>query len=194
MYVLPEDINFNPNLSSTLKSFLRALEYHCGDRNTCWPSQRRIAGFMNSSVRTVQRMERQAVELGFIEVRRRWLKSNAYTVLCLEERKLSTMATEPRRIEQPISLKPKRSRTEIKTSREIQCLTEDICAVLGPVVSERNLGWIRIIARRCSWDLVQTSLQALRRRLMEAQVNPVDPIRCPSAWLTSALRASGAPI
>jgi len=146
MFVLPDSIQFNANLSSTLKSFLRALAHHCGDKPVCWPSQQRISEFMNCSVRTVQRMEREAVELRFIEVHRRWLKSNKYVVLCLEERKLSTIPTQERRIEQNTPFDKQRLRNGInpktwKSPKEIGLLLEDMEEVFGPEVTNRNRGW-----------------------------------------------------
>ena len=196
MYVLPDDIQFDPNLSSTLKSFLRALAHHCGDKTVCWPSQSRIAEFMNCCVRTVQRCEKQAIELKLIRAERRWLKSNLYHVLCLEER-LSTMATQESRIEQN-SLKTQRltasypqPKQEWKTPAEILLLVEDISEVFGPEISQKNRGWFYRIAQRCKETSIYEALSWIKQAMFEAECSRSE-INSPSALFCWHLRQSGA--
>lgn len=196
MFTLPNSIQLSPHLSSTLKNFLRALEYHCGSKNVCWPSQSRIANFMNCSIRTVQRAEREAVELKFIEVERRWLRSNKYKVLCLEERQLSTMATQCCRVEQTTSLEPRTfngNGQKWKSPAEIKILIQDIGEVFGPEVLERNRGWFYKIARTLEESWIYEALSWVRQALVEAHHSGQE-IRSPSALFTWRLRSQGAPI
>ena len=200
MFVLPDDINYNPNLSKRLKDFLRALADHCGSKRICWPSQARIAAFMGVTTRTVQRAEREAIELGLVEVKRRWLKSNLYTVLCLEER-LSTNATQSCRIEQN-DLVQENVRNACKTPitetknpwRVAKIILSDIAEIMGTALMDKNRGWFTIIARKCDFDQVQQALHELKCRMLEANVGSSDPINNPSGWFTVALRKMGAPI
>lgn len=55
------------------------LDY-CGQKNFCWPSQKRIARDLGVSVRTVQTWLAELEEKGFIAIRRRTV-GNVYTVL-----------------------------------------------------------------------------------------------------------------
>ena len=195
MFILPDSIEFNRNLSNTFKTFLRALAHHCGDKPVCWPSQKRIASFMCSSVRTVQRMERQAVELQFIEVERRWLRSNKYRMLCLEERKLSPMATQERRIDKTTSFEKERSNGSgnWKSPADIKILLEDMGEVFGAEVLARNRGWFFKIARSLEDSWIYESLSWLKSALVEAGYSGQE-IRNPSALFTWRLRQAGAPI
>jgi hypothetical protein len=199
MFVIPDHIQFNPNLSTNLKSFIRALAHHCGDKNTCWPSQERIAQFMNCSPRTVRRMERQAVELQFISVKRRWLKTNVYTVHVLEERGQSTMRTERSPIEQT-TLSDKNVRTasnpqpeEWKSPAEIKLLIEDMTEVFGEDVGERNAGWFYRIAKMVKESVIYEALSWIRQAIMESDYSGY-AIQSSSALFTWYLRNHGAQI
>ena len=198
MFVIPDDIQFNRSLSITIKSFIRALAHHCGDKNVCWPSQQRIAEFMNCSTRTVRRMERQAIELRLIEVRRRWLKSNVYTVLCLEERKNSTMGTECCPVEQNTQVQnnvetgSKESPKQRGVSpREIHLLLGDIQEVMGPHIMQRNRGWFIRIIRHTTYDLLQQCLSVVRQSILEAQCGSGEVVQNPSGFLTWLVRRAG---
>jgi len=86
MYVLPDTVQFNSCIPALVKNFLRALAHHCGSGVTCFPSQDRIARFMDKSIRTVQRAEKWAREMELVQVAIRPSKSNLYQLLCMEHR------------------------------------------------------------------------------------------------------------
>jgi hypothetical protein len=175
MFVIPDHIQFNSNLSTNLKSFLRALAHHCGDKNQCWPSQERIAQFMNCSTRTVRRMERQAIDLDFISVRRRWLQTNIYTVLCLEERQKKpndfNLRTPGRPIEKNTILKEKTLEQSeryfssgLKSPWETQTLVSEIEDVTR---DHGSRGAFFTIARQVDAQDIYQALSATRAKLRE---------------------------
>jgi hypothetical protein len=154
---------------------------------------------MDCTTRTVQRAEREAVELGLVRVKRRWLKSNIYYVLCLEER-LSTDPTQSCRIEQRDFIKENVANACSKTLSETRnpwrvakVILSDICEVM-PQLAEKNLGWFTLIARNCAWEVVQQALHDLRCRMLEADVGSGESIRSAGGWFTYRLRELGAPI
>jgi len=133
-----------------------------------------------------------------IEIRERKGRSNVYIVTCLEERGVTNRDDIIASDEQRTSLIKQRLqnafREGAKSWKEIRALLEDISEVMGEDIAQRNRGWFTTIAKRCSWDSIQTALHALKCRMLEAQVTGEDTIRNPSGWLTWALRDAGQPI
>ncbi|MFC1836804.1 helix-turn-helix domain-containing protein [Thermodesulfobacteriota bacterium] len=189
MHILPDDIITNRNYPRRVILLLIVLARHCGDKIVCWPSQARIAEFMGSlmglggpcSIRTVQRALREAQELQLVSVRRRWLRSNIYTVLCLEERQLSTMATPECQVEQTTLIENNVSNAVDKSSsrkkwvapNEIHLLLDDIGEVMGERLLERNRGfYVKIIrSATATYELIQDALRFVKCSILEAEVS-----------------------
>lgn len=86
MFLLSPQVEFNPSIPLLVRNFLRALAYHCGATTVCWPSQARIGLYMGREIRSVQRAEKWAKELGLVRVTLRPGHSSLYEVLCMDER------------------------------------------------------------------------------------------------------------
>ena len=192
MFVLGDDINYSPHLSTPEKDLLRCLASHCGDKAVCWPSVERIGAFMNMTVRSVQRYLRRVAELRLVEIVPKRGKTNLYRVLCLEERKLSTPPQQPCHPEQNSYCTNQRSngssRKVWKSPKEVKLLVEDMAEVLGVRVAERNRGWLWRIAQAVPDTWCYEALSWLREAMQYGEV------RSPSALLTWRLRTMGATI
>jgi hypothetical protein len=197
MFVLPQDINYSPNLSIHEKNLLRALADHCGSKDVCWPSVETLGRFMNVGVRTVQKYLRRVTELRFVEVVRKPGKTNLYRVICLEERKPLTPPQEFVHPEQNTSEPKKRLTATVvgswKSPREIKILVEDLSEIVGPVEAERNRGWLWKIAQAVKDEWIYETISWLRVALREA-ADMGDLILSHTALLTWQLRKIGAPI
>ena len=200
MAYLEDSIRNNPHLSSTTKLFLLTLATYADKEGVCWPSEPTIATAMSMSVATVQRELKKALELGLVEVRRRWRKSNVYRLLCVKKPELSTMTSPDEVREQLPSVQEnvrnacgKRLCESKNPWRIAKVILSDICEAM-PHLVEKNLGWFKVISQKCSYEAVQQVLHELRCRLLEAEVGSTEPIRSPSGWFTYRLRELGNPI
>jgi len=197
MFVIPDSIQTASYLSIIEISVLRALAHHCGSKRECWPSVLRISLFCRRSPRTIQRTLPRLEELKLIEIRERKGRSNVYIVTCLEERGVinrgdimasdeqNTQKKELERWETPVDNSPKNSRPVAKA------LFEDIAELMGPVLTEKNAGWYKTIAKRVPWEIVQHALATVQRRILEGAVTG-DVIRNRSGFFTRILQYQGA--
>jgi len=148
------------------------------------------------STRTVQRAEKEAVELRLVKITRRWLKSNLYHVLCLEER-LSTNPNPECRIEQNDSVqnnvrnackKPLcESRNPYRVARVI---FSDVCEMM-PHLAEKNRGFFKRIANTVNYETAQDALRFVKQSVLEGELTG-DLVKNPSGLMTWFLRRAGA--
>lgn len=141
---------------------------------------------MNCSVRTVQRYLRIAIDEGYVEVKRRYLRSNLYRLKCLVER----VATPSCRIEHPIQENTTFERVEFQDSGNTDLLKE-FRAVMGKHVFKRNLGWFRRLIRTIASDTLANGLAYVKSALRDSESSH-EKIKSPSALLTWFLRNVGA--
>ena len=194
---LDDCIKKSSELTSTFKLFLHTLSSYADHQGFCWPSEREISLAMSMSISTVKRCIREAVELRFLEVKRRWKRSNKYRLLCLKEVKLSTMGPcdEPR--EQPPFVQKRLTAKVVKSSwkspREIQIILEDATEVLGEAVVTRNKGWLWKIAQAVEESWIYEALSWVREAIQIGE-STGDYIEKPCALLTWRLRTMGAQI
>ena len=193
---LDDHIRKSSELTSTFKLFLHTLSSYADHQGKCWPSEREISLAMSMSVSTVKRCIREAVELRFIEVRRRWRKSNVYKVLCLKPVKLSTMSSRDDPREQPPFVQQRLTAQVVrswKSPAEIKILVDDMAEVIGPVESTRNRGWLWRVAGAVKDAWIYEVLSWVRVSIQEAR-DLGKPIDSPTALMTWQLRRVGAPI
>lgn len=196
MIRLTDDIVLNPNLSKTLVDFLRALEYHVNKDGICWPGRERIAAVMRTSVRTVSRCIKEALELKLIAVVRRRRRSNVYQLLCGKVYPQQSLDVPPKRHVEQTSFLKERSGNGVKKKpwKEVTLLWDDISKVMGPDLAKKNMGWFVTLARKCSYEHIQQAIHELRCKLLEAEVGSGEALRSPSGWFTYRLRQLGAAI
>lgn len=194
MAYLLDDIRRTTQLSPTTKLFLLTLAgFTDAGTGVAFPCQKTLATGMSMSVATVQREVRLCLELKLLEVRRRWRKSNVYRLLCLKERRLSTMTSPGDAREQPPYLEknvPNDAAPPGVSPKEIHVLLGDIEEVLGPHLMNRNRGWFIKQIRACGWDMITDAVHRVRQILMEAEVTGGE-IRNPSGLFTWFLRGAG---
>jgi predicted transcriptional regulator len=167
-------------LDKNLKYFLQTLASYADINGKCFPKQETIAKRMGVSARSVRYYLRQAVELRLVRVRRRWRRSNIYTMLCLVKAKLSTMRKPAS--EQNISTLNKNGSKQ-KTHQNIpkqewKLCFEDAEQVLGKATAKKNKGWLSILIRKCGADLFMDSLRWVRSQMLEGEVSG-DAVTCP---------------
>ena len=160
-------------IDHTTKLFLHTIASYCNESESCFPSQKDIASLMSTSIRTVQRCLRLCLELGLVEVRRRWRRSNIYKVKCLVQKKLSTMATRMAQENKPPSVHKNVSKLtpSIRISKgEWKMTFEDAEEVLGKDTTKRNKGLIITLMRQYGVDSLCECLRWLKNRMLEAAV------------------------
>lgn len=185
MHILNPAIEY-ADLPINLKNLLRCLASHCGTRTVCWPGERRIAAYMNCSTRTVQRYLRMAIDGGYVEVKRRYLRSNLYRLKCLVER----VATPSCRIEQSIQEKRTSERVDSKDHDHTNLLRE-FRAVMGKHVFRRNIGWFKRLIRTIAHDTLVNGIEYVKSAIRDSE-DSHEKIKSPSALLTWFLRKVGA--
>jgi DNA-binding transcriptional MocR family regulator len=179
-------------LDKTTKLFLHSIASFCDPSGECYPSQKTLAEYMSTSVRTVQRCLRLCIELGLISVRRRWRRSNIYKVKCLVKQKLSTIATRmSQENKPPKNYKNVSTKNALKVPKqEWKLCFQDSEEVLGKEVTQRNRGWLSVLIQKAGVDLYLESLRWLKSTVLmsEAEGNPV---YSPPALQTWYLRKNG---
>jgi Helix-turn-helix domain len=179
MAYLEDSIRNTSELSSTLKLFLHTLASYADPEGVCFPAQRTIAHAMSMSIATVQRCLAESVELKFLEVRRRWRKSNVYRLLCVKKPSLSTTTSFNEAREQPpLVIKnvnnavDKPAPKKWVSPKEIGILLQDIEETLGKGLLEQNKGfYVRIIrSAAASYELIQDALRFVKCAILESQL------------------------
>lgn len=172
-------------ISFIAKAFLHTAASCCSRyQNEIWHSQATLAQMMSCSVRTVQRAVRELLELKLISVKRRWLRSNVYTVHCLVEprvinnddrvaQRTNSLFRNNDRRNNAVDIYPIRQEQDTGIVGEIETLLNS---------NKDRAFWLKV-TRKCSPDAVRAAISSLKIALQE-QV-----IRKPAAYLTAILKS-----
>ncbi len=198
---LEDWIRKTTELEPTTKLFIYALaDFADAETGECWPSQKTIATAMSMSVATVQRELQKCLELGMVEVRRRWRKSNVYRLLCVKRPELSTMTSSDEVREQPPqkfnnvrNAVDNRSKPRWVPPQEISLLLADIGDVVGDRLLDQNKGfYMRIIRSATStYEIIQDCLRMVKISILEGEVGSGSKVTNPSGLFWWALRQAG---
>lgn len=171
-------------IPSGVKNLIRTLHHDFTDRHgLCWPSVHTISIRMSCSIRSVQRYIKQAIELGLMSVKRRWLKTSVYRLLCLVKptsiNKGDTVSSKLYPIykenvhENAFSIHQQKQPSENAIVREIESIMN---------TSKDRKCWEKAV-RTCSTDTIHRAISSLRIAMNEISLMK------PGAYLVSILKA-----
>ena len=182
MFIAKEVLD-SKEIPGYIKNFLLHLVQYADGNGECYPSQATLGERMGKTPRMIRNYIKYCLELRLISVRRRWLHSNIYTILCCKQN-LSTMRK---------SISDKQPTKEIKSTlpktngREIKVCLEDSKAILGETTFKRNYSGLYKMIRVAGYDIYQECLHWLRNTMLMAECDG-KPIHSPSGMLTYQIR------
>ena len=186
MFIAKEVLD-SKEIPGYIKNFLLHLVQYADANGECYPSQATLGERMGKSPRMIRNYIKYCVELKLIKVRRRWLRSNIYTILCGVKPDLSTMRKSVADRTDHLRLKQTLPQAERLNSREIKICLEDSRTILGESIFNRNKNWLYKMIRKSGYELYQECLNWLRSIMLMAQVDGT-AIDSPSGLLTWKIR------
>lgn len=169
-----------------IKSFLLHLVQYADHKGECYPSQEDIGKRMRKTPRMIRYYVRYCVEMKLIKVRRRWLCSNIYTILC-GKKNLSTMRKSVADKQPTKEYKSTLPLRERMNSKEFKICLEDSKDILGDTVFKRNRGWLYQLIKVSGYDIYLECLRWLKTQMLMG-VCDGKPIDKPGALLTWKIR------
>lgn len=177
----------NSNLSKSDKHFLLTLDSFADKLGRCYPSQKTIAEYMSVSVRWVKKLLAHCLELGLVKVKRRWRKSNVYTLLCRVPLPTSSMGNCTSRENRP-HIKNNVNENALSHCSKQKPPGNDLIREIESLVgsSKDRACWSRV-TQACSSDTIHRAISGLRIAMNEIS------LRRPGAYLVSILKAEHGP-
>lgn len=167
-----------------VKNLIRTLHHDFTDRHgLCWPSVHTISTRMSCSIRSVQRYIKLAVELGLMSVKRRWLKTSVYRLLCLVRPNVINKGDTVSSKLYP-SYKENVSGNAFSIHKQKQpsgnAIVREIESIMNSTKDRRC--WEKVV-RTCSIDTIHRAISSLKIAMNEISLMK------PGAYLVSVLKA-----